>query len=121
MFLLLGYALRHLRENPGFAATAILTLALGIGSSTAILAVLDAVLLEPLPFAQPERLVEQWLPSRTMLVSGCNPPHTGRGDSSRKGASAGRYPWAVQDHSDVFRNAGGPGFQNASRHGPRFG
>jgi predicted permease len=57
MFLLLRYALRQLRETPGFAATAILTLALGIGSSTAIFAVLDAVLLEPLPFAQPDLLV----------------------------------------------------------------
>jgi predicted permease len=57
MFLLLRYALRHLLKSPGVAATAILTLALGIGSSTAIFAVLDAVLLEPLPFAQPDRLV----------------------------------------------------------------
>jgi len=57
MSLLLRYALRQLRESPGFAVTAILTLALGIGSSTAIFAVLDAVLLEPLPFAQADRLV----------------------------------------------------------------
>jgi hypothetical protein len=57
MFALLRYALRQLRESPGFAATAILTLTLGIGSSTAIFAVLDAVLLEPLPFPQPDRLV----------------------------------------------------------------
>ena len=57
MFLSLRHALRQLRESPGFAATAILTLALGIGSSTAIFAVLDAVLLEPLPFPQADRLV----------------------------------------------------------------
>jgi predicted permease len=57
MFALARYALRQLRESPGFAATAILTLTLGIGSSTAIFAVLDAVLLEPLPFPQPDRLV----------------------------------------------------------------
>ena len=53
----LRYTLRQFRESPGFALTSILTLALGIGASTAIFAVLDAVLLEPLPFAQPDRLV----------------------------------------------------------------
>lgn len=57
MFQLLRYAFRQLRQSPGFAATAILTLTIGIGASTAIFAVLDAVLLEPLPFSQPDRLV----------------------------------------------------------------
>jgi predicted permease len=57
MLALLRNAFRQLRESPGFAATAILTLTLGIGASTAIFAVLDAVLLEPLPFPQPDRLV----------------------------------------------------------------
>ena len=57
MFRPLRLALRQLRQAPGFAITAILTLALGTGASTAAFAVLDAVLLEPLPFAQPDRLV----------------------------------------------------------------
>jgi predicted permease len=63
------YALRKLRDSPGFAATSILTLALGVGASTAIFAVLDAVLLEPLPFAQTDRLVAvESQPDRAMSI-----------------------------------------------------
>jgi predicted permease len=52
------YALRQMRQNPGFAAAAILTLALGIGANTAIYQVLYAVVFRPLPVPQPEQLVE---------------------------------------------------------------
>src|SRR5438552_11564013 len=52
------YALRTIRRNPAFAAVVVLTLAVGIGATTSIFTVVDAVLLRPLPYADPDRLVE---------------------------------------------------------------
>jgi hypothetical protein len=52
------YALRQLNRSGGFAAVAILTLALGIGANTAIFSVIDSILLEPLPFPHQDRLVQ---------------------------------------------------------------
>src|SRR5260370_25867198 len=56
----LGYLVRSLARTPGFALTAIAVVALGIGANTAAFSITDFVLVRPLPFAEPERLVKVW-------------------------------------------------------------
>jgi putative ABC transport system permease protein len=82
------YGLRMLARSPGFAAVAILTLALGIGANSAIFSVVNAVLLQPLPYAKPEQLV---------VVPEARP---------QSGITGGGMWWPtfqeVRDHNDVF-------------------
>jgi predicted permease len=57
----LKFALRRLGKSPGFAATVLLTLAIGIGANTTVFSVVDGVLLKPLPYPDSEQLVSLWL------------------------------------------------------------
>ena len=56
----LKYACRQLKHSPAFTLVATLTLALGIGANSAIFALVDATLLRPLPFGEPDRLITIW-------------------------------------------------------------
>ena len=81
----LGYAVRMFRKKPAFAITAIATLALGIGSTAAIFSVVNAVLLQPLPYTEPARLVHVWHDLRNRNVT--------------------RFPWAPADFHDLRTQA----------------
>jgi putative ABC transport system permease protein len=87
------YAARTLRKQPGFAAVAILTLALGIGATTAIFSVVYGVLLKPLPFADPDRLVALY-----HLAPGFGP--------GSKGPQGAATYFTYRDNGRVFEDIG---------------
>ena len=74
----LRYTARTLARTPGFTLTAILVVALGVGANTAVFTVTDFVLIRPLPFPDPERLVKLWerLPGYTEME--LSPGHLSR-------------------------------------------
>jgi hypothetical protein len=73
----LRYGARMLMKNPGFTLIAVLTLALGVGANTAIFSVVHALLLRPLPYHEPDRLVQLTNKTSRARRSGISYPNYG--------------------------------------------
>src|SRR5450432_4467575 len=85
----LRYGVRMLIKNPGFSLVAIITLALGIGGNTSIFTITSALLLKPLPYQDPQRLVE------------IDTQRKDEGRANPGGFSLGRYEM-IRDHAHSF-------------------
>ncbi len=94
------YGLRQLHRNPGFTAVAVVTLALGIGASTALFSVVNSILLRPLPYKDPDRLVMLFEKDKTFQVDTLQPDRNGLMSTSIPGL----LDWRAR--TDVFDEVG---------------
>jgi putative ABC transport system permease protein len=109
----LRYGLRTLGKAPAFTLLSALTLALGIGATTAMFSVVNAVLLKPLPFARPEELLRVWSSWADYPVGSVSEPelHDWR---DRTSTLAGIAAYRYQTGSNLTTGAGGPVTVNVS-------
>jgi putative ABC transport system permease protein len=119
------YGLRILAKNPGFAAVAVLTLALGIGVNSAIFSLVDAVILRPLPYPDPEQLVGlgQWRNQKGegYIQTGVSAPNIG--DISKTGLfqQVAYYRWSGFNITEGSRPESVHGIKASAELLPMFG
>jgi predicted permease len=102
----LRFSIRQLRKSPGFALTTILTLALGIGATTGIFSLVNAVLLRPLPFPEPDRLMSvQHESHRTEVIAPQSLSYPDFFDSRRQNHSFSALA-SYRDATSTLTNAG---------------
>ena len=103
----LRFALRQIRKAPGFAVIATLTLALGVGATTAIFSVVNGVVLRPLPFVHPEQMVQLWgLDSKGGNLSFADPTFDAVSSETRSFAAVAEFAqngMSIADNGEVER------------------
>src|SRR5215467_2264528 len=102
----LRYGARSLLKNPGFMLVAVITLGLGIGANTAIFSIVNAVLLRPYPYPEPERLVI--LQERVSVDSGFSPSYPNFADWREQNTAFYSMSAVRGDESFNFTGAGEP-------------
>jgi putative ABC transport system permease protein len=117
LWLDIQFALRRLRKSPGFALTAVLTLAFGIGATTAIFSIVEGVLLRPLPFPDPDRLVvlSDVLEGAKLSANGDAGVTAPEVRTYQRGTSSFAGLGGYQQVGYEFSGAGAPAQINASR------
>ena len=121
----LRYGVRMLRKNPGFAAVGVLTLALGIGVNSAIFSLVDAVILRPLPYPDPEQLVGlgQWRNQKDegYIQTGVSAPNIG--DIAKTGIfrQVAYYRWSGFNITEGTRPESVNGIKASAELLPMFG
>ena len=104
------FAGRRLQAEPGFAFVAVLTLSIGIGANTAIYSLVQAILLRPLPFSEPDRLVRIWetaqrerLELRSLSIPALRDDWSYRSTNTRDALSASQYRRAESSRESRLR------------------
>src|SRR5687768_16034154 len=113
------YGYRSLLKRPGFTAIALITLALGIGANTTIFSVVNAVLLRPFPFKEPDRIVTLW--ERRANSGRANLPLSGHEFASfKEGIKSFEARTLIEPDLLILTGRGDPTFVNLNHVSPDY-